>query len=274
MDNPKEWWNDFWVRQCSCAVSGENNFQTYSDLVRETVCEYWFDKFEKLAPGKNMLECGCGSANVSRSMAQRGYQCTLLDYSEAAIKEAKASFGRLSINPSFITGDINRLCFDENKFDIVFSGGVLEFFEDARKPINEMVRVLKPGGLFAANMVPDKFSIQTIADIERTIVCSIANLIKGKFKNVFKVVRNIPVDYHVNSLSLNGYIDICKDAGLKSVVGLVTSPFPEFALPRPAQKAYVGLMRKFLPCWRKFNESKNFFTKTLGITYTIYGVKA
>ncbi|MDD5129523.1 MAG: class I SAM-dependent methyltransferase [Candidatus Omnitrophica bacterium] len=272
MGNTKGWWDNFWVKRTSPSTVGSGDYP-YSDLMGKVACEYWHDKFKQLAPGKRMLECGCGSARVSAYMAQHGYQCTLLDYSGAALAQAKANFTRMSLDAGFIIGNLNQLCFKNGQFDIVFSGGVLEFFENAQQPINEMVSVLKPGGIFAAHLVPRKFSIQTIADIERTIACSIANLCRCRFKNVFKVVRNIPDDYEVSGLPLEKYIEMCKKAGLSSVTGFVTTPFPVLALPGAFQKAYVSLMRKLMPFWRRFNESNNFFSKHLGITYTIYGIK-
>ncbi len=274
MSNTKEWWEGFWSKQSSSAVFTESICHPYSDLVRRMACEYWFDIFVKLASGKKMLECGCGSANVSGYMAQRGYQCTLLDYSETALKQAEANLNRLFLGARFIISDMNNLCLKEKQFDIVFSGGVLEFFDNAQKPIDEMVRVLKPGGIFAANLVPNKFSIQTIADVERTVACSAMNLFRGRFNDVFRMVRNIPTDYKVSALPLKGYLDMCRNAGLNSVVGLVTSPFPVLALPLSLQRVYVNLMQKLTPYWRKFNATKNLFTKNLGITYTIYGIKA
>ena len=105
---------------------------------------------------KRLLECGCGTATLARYMAQRGYECTMLDYSKKAIEIARTGFAARGLNGRFCVGDLNELGFETDSFDIVYSGGVLEFFADIRKPILEMVRVLKPGGVFAASMVPRK----------------------------------------------------------------------------------------------------------------------
>ena len=83
----------------------------------------------------------------------------------------------------------------------------------------------------------------------------------------------IPPYYHVNSLDLQDYIDSCKGAGLDPVVGLVTSPFPELALPHAGKKLYAGIMRSLLPQWQRFNLSKSRWTELWGITYTVYGIK-
>lgn len=273
MGNSQKWWDEFWTRQNPVITSAQNGLDTWYDLVWKVSLEYWHELFKKLAPGKKILECGCGSAKVSQYMAQRGYQCTLLDYSEQALSLAKNNFETLSLQGKFVIGDINQLSFGDGQFDVVYSGGVLEFFDNVQTPVREMVRVLRPGGIFAANIVPDKFSIQTIADFERTLAYSLRNIAKGKFKDAFKRVRQIPLDYKVNSLCLQDYVDICEQAGLTSVVGLVASPFPALALPRAGRKIYTEIMKKFIKQWRAFNESKTLWTKVWGITYTIYGIK-
>ena len=46
-----------------------------------------------------------------------------------------------------VKADICELPFEENTFDIVFSNHVLEHIEDDKKAMNELYRVLKPGGM-------------------------------------------------------------------------------------------------------------------------------
>lgn len=273
MNDKSDWWDNFWAKQAQSSVDLNGNCETWYDLVWNETLNHWYSLFEKFTPGREMLECGCGSAKVSQYMAQRGYRCTLLDYSEQAIANAKSKFVSQSLYGNFVVGDINNMHFKDEQFDVVFSGGVLEFFEDIERPVSEMVRVLKPGGIFAADIVPRKFSVQTIADLERTFVYSTRNLLKGRFKDVFRRIRTVPLSYHVNSLSLEDYIDVCKKAGLTSVVGLVTRPFPEISLPHFAKRYYARTMRMFMKQWRSFNESNSFLTKIWGITYTVYGIK-
>ena len=273
MGESQQWWNEFWTRETSNTRDVGGNDETWHDLVWKVGLEFWHDLFEEFAPSRKMLECGCGSARVSRYMAHHGYQCTLIDYSEKALRLGKNAFDALALDGRFIIGDVNHLCFPDEHFDIVFSGGVLEFFDDVQKPVDEMARVLKRGGVFAANMVPRKFSIQTIADFERTLAYSCRNLVRGRFRDVLKRVQYVPSYYHVNSLDLQGYIDSCERAQLKPVDGLVMSPFPELALPRVGKRLYARIMKRFLPQWRKFNLSKNRWTEIWGATYTVYGIK-
>ena len=273
MTNTQEWWERFWSERIPKDVTTNKEPETWYDLVWQVAFDYWYELFEKLAPGKRMLECGCGSARVSQYMAQRGYQCTLLDSSEQALSIARRNFESLSLDGQFILGDMNALCLRDQQFDAVYSGGVLEFLDDLEHPIKEMVRVLKPAGIFAANIVPPKFSIQSIADIERTAAYSVRNLARGRFGEVFRRVRQIPCGYQVKPWSLKDYVRACEEAGLASATGLVTTPFPALALPRVAHKLYARAMRALLPQWRRFNESRSRWTEVWGIGYAIHGIK-
>lgn len=74
--------------------------------------------------------------------------------------------------------------FEDKTFDLVLSFGVLEHFKDIDKPIKEMVRVLKPGGVFFADIVPEKFSIHKLADMMNYLVLFSYFVIKLKFRQV------------------------------------------------------------------------------------------
>jgi ubiquinone/menaquinone biosynthesis C-methylase UbiE len=274
MHDSQQWWEEFWAEQGPGNLTKNGHGATcWNDLVWRVNLEYWRDLFDKQAPGRKMLECGCGSAKLSQFMAHNGYQCSLLDYSENALHQGKKAFSAQSLSGDFYIGDMSQLCFPDNSFDIVFSGGVLEFFDDVRKPIGEMVRVLKPGGIFASNMVPRKISIQTIADFERTLVYSCRNLVKGRFSEVFRRVESVPRHFGVNPMPLQGYIDVCRQTQLESVVGLVMTPFPNLALPKVGKILYARFMSEMMPFWQKFNVSKRRWTEICGILYTIYGTK-
>lgn len=271
--NNGQWWDGFWSRQAGEVASVGDLSPSWDQLSWKVNLEMWEEVFAERAPGINLIECGCGSARVSRHFARKGYDCTMLDYSEAGLKMARLGFEKESLEGRFVLGDINKMSFPDNTCDIVFSGGVLEFFPDISKPIAEMVRVLKPGGLFAANIVPRKFSGQTIADWQRTLAHSFRNLAGGKVHEIFKVKRFFPDQYHLNNAKLHDYVACCQRAGLKNVTGLGISPFPALALPRAGARLYARQIESLIPWWRKFNRSRSKWTEVWGMSYAIYGNK-
>lgn len=273
MAQPRLDWNDFWHDQTNDPLTYIDDPRTWADVCWKVGLEEWLDRFRQFAPGPRMLECGCGMATLSRYMAQRGFECTMLDYSEKAVQIAQAGFAAKGLSGEFFVGDMNHLDFAENSFDIVYSGGALEFFEEIEKPISEMVRVLKPGGFFAVAMVPRKFSIQTIGDFQRTIAHAIHSVATGNLRDAFKSMHLIPSNYHVSSLPLKHYVRACQDAGLDDVKGLHTSPFPALALPKNLSRAYARYLYRNMHLWRKFNEKSVGWHRWIGITYTLYGTK-
>ncbi|MEM9043044.1 MAG: methyltransferase domain-containing protein, partial [Actinomycetota bacterium] len=60
-----------------------------------------------------------------------------------------------------LRGDATRLPFDDGSFDVVITSEVLEHIQDDVSAIAEMVRVLRPGGTFAATVpawLPEKIN--------------------------------------------------------------------------------------------------------------------
>jgi ubiquinone/menaquinone biosynthesis C-methylase UbiE len=90
----------------------------------------------------NMLELGCGTGHWTRLFLERGYEVTGIDVSEAMLDIAKSK----NLNATFLSGDSTALDFSDNTFYIVSSITMLEFIENQQKVIDEIYRVLKPGG--------------------------------------------------------------------------------------------------------------------------------
>lgn len=105
------------------------------------------------------LEVGCGSARLSSSLAQTGFWTVGLDYTSSAFPAARENYYRRGVEGEFVRGDAERLPFADSSFDVVFSTGLLEHFRNVQPLVNEMGRVLKPGGLLYSDIVPNKFSL-------------------------------------------------------------------------------------------------------------------
>ncbi len=100
--------------------------------------------FEKLAkPGQLMLEGGCGRGQYLIYQSDRGVKVVGLDFA----LEALAEIHRRRPSSLICAGDVSRLPFRNNSFDVYYSGGVAEHFEaGARLILDEARRVLRPNG--------------------------------------------------------------------------------------------------------------------------------
>lgn len=98
--------------------------------------------------GKRVLEIGVGLGADFLQWLQAGAKVTGIDLTPRAIERA----GRRSKLAGFPdadlrVGDAEALPFDDDTFDIVYSWGVLHHSPDTARAVQEVRRVLKPGGV-------------------------------------------------------------------------------------------------------------------------------
>ena len=123
--------------------SGEEDYQHLVSMVLER-CR-WEPE------GKVMLELGCGAGRMTRSFAQRFSRVYAFDISSEMLDHAKALFPEAS-NVDWILGNGTDLSgLGDETVDFAFSYIVLQHMPKpgfAFRYIREMMRVLKPGGMF------------------------------------------------------------------------------------------------------------------------------
>jgi len=109
----------------------------------------WMPKtmeFERHA-GEDVLEIGGGMGTDLAQFASHGARVTDLDLSAGHLTLAKENFLVRGLQGRFIQHDAETLMFDDNSFDVVYSNGVLHHTPNTRRVVQEILRVLKPGGL-------------------------------------------------------------------------------------------------------------------------------
>ncbi len=116
--------------------------------------------------GRRVLEVGCGTGNISLALAQRGAQVVGLDVSGPMLARARAKASRADLFPAWVRGTAGRLPFAEASFDGVLSILALDFMANREQVIQEMVRVLRPGGFLTVAML-NRYSLWTIKRVVR-----------------------------------------------------------------------------------------------------------
>jgi len=116
--------------------------------------------------GARVLEVGCGRGSTLLEFAKKGAIVTGIDYAQSALSLCNSLKERVDANGNlglakFIQGDARDLPFCEEQFDIVYSVGLLEHFEDPCAILAEQCRVLKRGG-YLILQVPQKYSVYTL----------------------------------------------------------------------------------------------------------------
>ena len=263
-------WDQLWKNQECNGFLDENSYVGLCEKIK-------FESFKKVfskASGRKSLECGCGLATISTRLAMEGYEVTMLDLSSHALDKVKSNFKRLGLIGDFVQDDINDMPFEDKTFDLVLSFGVLEHFKDISKPVAEMVRVLKPGGVFFADIVPKKFSIHKLADMMNYLVLFSYFVIELKFRAGYKFFKNRRPKYFVNSVSLKDYLCVMKINGLEEIKSGGYGPFPSFVLPKFLNKTYLDFIRMNTNFAMNFNLSGSNLSKFLGFGWWVAGRKS
>lgn len=225
-------------------------------------------------PPAKILEVGCGTAFVSLYFAKRSYQTTSLDINSFILKATKENFQKENEKGKFVVGDAEKLPFEDNSFDVVTSFGLLEHFEHPEKAIEEMVRVLKPDGLFFADIVPNRFSVQSFGNIFSAFAVFSFLTLKGKPKlGLEKAINNFKPHYFENSIPWQDYKKIIKIAGLKNVQVRGNRPFPRLTLPKSLDKIYATVLKLTIPLWKAFDRWNNPIPRVWGAGLWFWGQK-
>lgn len=93
-----------------------------------------------------VLEVGCGLGTDAISFARAGARYTGVDLTEASIELVRRRFAFENLAADLRTADAEALPFPDDSFDLVYSHGVLHHTPDTQRGIDEVHRVLKPGG--------------------------------------------------------------------------------------------------------------------------------
>ena len=114
-------------------------YGTYAPWMREVM---EFDRHR----GATLLEIGGGMGTDLAQFASHGAIVTDLDLSAGHLKLAKENFEVRGLSAEFIQQDAESLPFPGASFDVVYSNGVLHHTPNTRHVVEEILRVLKPGG--------------------------------------------------------------------------------------------------------------------------------
>jgi SAM-dependent methyltransferase len=113
--------------------------------------------FERLADAlgvdehPRLLDAGCGSCVHAARLARRGFRVTGVDFSDAALDDARAALARqgLADRVELVRGDLLALPFPDASFDAASCWGVLMHVPEVERALAELARVVRPGGRVA-----------------------------------------------------------------------------------------------------------------------------
>jgi ubiquinone/menaquinone biosynthesis C-methylase UbiE len=102
-----------------------------------------------LKPGQTILDCGCGMGFYLMVISELFPECRLcgVEYEERVLGYAQSHLAAKGV--ALTRGDIHHLGFAAESFDRVLMSEVLEHLKDDAAALQEVWRVMKPGGILA-----------------------------------------------------------------------------------------------------------------------------
>lgn len=148
----KQYWNANPL--CASAIPhplGSRDYFLYYDKLREAneslEFSYALHEYKSFA-GKRVLDVGCGNGYVLGKYATEGADVQGIDITETAIDLCRKRFEYQGLRGKFDVANAEELPFPDNTFDCVCSMGVLHHTPNTQRAVDQIYRVLKPGGRF------------------------------------------------------------------------------------------------------------------------------
>lgn len=108
-----------------------------------------------------IVEIGAGSGRLLTRIGLENKNISIIGIDFESYKMVRDNIIKFNLNGTSIQADAFKIPLKSNSVEAVISGGFLEHFneEELEKLLKEMKRILKPNGLFYAEIVPKKFSL-------------------------------------------------------------------------------------------------------------------
>lgn len=131
--------------------------------------QYWQKAFFDYSSFRGpVLEIGTGLGTDLKQFAREGAECHGVDITDRHLSLTRKNFDSEELCLTLHKCDANNLPYPDNYFDCVYSFGVIHHIPDVDNVLDEIYRVLKPGGVFQV-AVYNKFSIHTVSLFLRAV---------------------------------------------------------------------------------------------------------
>ena len=131
-------WNDLYATETERL--DEVNYRSRRDITVAQVMSI-------ANPNARILDLGCGTGPVIGELRRCGLDVVGLDYSEDMLEHARARLRVQGLDESdLIQGDCRKTPYASASFDVVVCLGVISYMEDYGPVLDEIHRLLKPGG--------------------------------------------------------------------------------------------------------------------------------
>eukprot|EP00814_Leptocylindrus_danicus_P001693 CAMPEP_0116040034 /NCGR_PEP_ID=MMETSP0321-20121206/24055_1 /TAXON_ID=163516 /ORGANISM="Leptocylindrus danicus var. danicus, Strain B650" /LENGTH=305 /DNA_ID=CAMNT_0003519645 /DNA_START=1 /DNA_END=918 /DNA_ORIENTATION=+ len=237
-DRSSKLWEDVWGEHMHHGYyipeDRTDHQQAQVDLIDEVL--KWSGADEGKKP-ERVVDVGCGIGGSSRHIARK-YGCTakgitLSPYQANRGNELAAEQG-LAEKTSFQVADALDMPFEDNSFDLVWSLESGEHMPDKKQFVNEVMRVVEPGG-----------RVIIVTWVHRDLAPEETSLTKKELKLLSKINRSY---YLPPWCSTDDYIKLLEDAGAENIKredwSYIIAPFWKAVIKSSLNlRSVLGLLR-------------------------------
>src|SRR5215470_9324683 len=116
-------------------------------------------QYAGVIPGQHVLDVACGTGVVAVTAARAGARVSGLDLTPQLLERARENAQLAHVEIDWREGDAERLPYEDAAFDVVVSQFGHMFAPRPDVALNEMLRVLKPGGTIAFSTWPPELFV-------------------------------------------------------------------------------------------------------------------
>lgn len=147
-------------------------------------CFYAYEYAEQFVKGKIAADIGCGTGYGTVHLAQFADKITGVDYSEATLNQSRIDYAEVK-NMDFVVGKVPPVPLGSESVDVVTSFQFIEHIHERPQFIQDVFRVLKPGGVFICTTPNAKMSLaRNPFHVHEYTFDEILKEFKKTFKNV------------------------------------------------------------------------------------------
>jgi SAM-dependent methyltransferase len=171
----------------------------------------------RIDDGFQLLDLGCGAGNYSHDvfpLVGVGGRVVGLDQSPALIDVARKRAKEFGMPIEYVVGDIQVIPFSDDTFDGSRVERVLQYVDDPREAIAEMMRVTKPGGRIVASEGDWDTTVCDLPGLERSIWRRANDAISDGSGNGWmgRELRRLFLDAGLEDVQCDGAMAVIDDA--------------------------------------------------------------
>ncbi|MEO8740961.1 MAG: class I SAM-dependent methyltransferase [Casimicrobiaceae bacterium] len=145
----KQYWDQSWEAEVQLPDTFDPKVAGLRGLFRRPFHAFFAAHLPAVAPpGASLIEIGCGRSQLLPYFARQfGLRVAGLDYSEVGCEKAKRILQRDGVDGDVHCADLfDAAAVPATGYDVVFSFGLVEHFEDSVGVVRALARYARPGG--------------------------------------------------------------------------------------------------------------------------------